>query len=283
MCLLAATALGDEANGLLVTAQKTVLDRSKDREAFNDWAQVNKALAIKVEATNTSMADMPEGTITCTVIVKRWGRSPILYEKYTETQPFPPLKTSAETRLTIGNRGFDCTHPVLAMPVRPDTALAYSCNCFVAHMAERFDPGELSRELETIGLAAPTGLIASNETSGRIANATTLDAVRMQAIGEAGVVVTPLELAFAYRQLARRTGREWVHAKSDPGRARDRCIAFPRRVRADYPHPDTVATRHRRDVASWRRHARSVEGRFPPPAADRCDRPRFAKTDGCVA
>ena len=108
--------------------------------------------------------------------------------------------------LTIANRRFDCTHPVLAMPVRPDTALAYSCNCFVAHAAERFDPGELSNELQRYGLASRTGLIAGPEATGTVAFATTLDAVRMQALGEAGVLVTPLGLALAYRNLALELG-----------------------------------------------------------------------------
>jgi cell division protein FtsI/penicillin-binding protein 2 len=104
--------------------------------------------------------------------------------------------------LTIANRRFDCTHPALPMPVRPDTALAYSCNCFVAHAAERFDHGELSQELERLGFASRTGLVAGPEASGTVAAATTLDAVRLQAIGEAGILVTPLELALGYRNLA---------------------------------------------------------------------------------
>jgi cell division protein FtsI/penicillin-binding protein 2 len=91
--------------------------------------------------------------------------------------------------LTIANRRFDCTHPALAMPVRPDTALAYSCNCFVARVAERFDQGELTRDLRRYGFTSLT-------------TATTLNAVRLQAIGEAGITVTPLELALAYRNLA---------------------------------------------------------------------------------
>lgn len=95
--------------------------------------------------------------------------------------------------LTIANRRFDCTHPALATPVRPDTALAYSCNCFVAHAAERFDPGELSQKLERFGFST-------------VSAATTLDAVRLQAIGEAGILVTPLELALAYRTLAMESG-----------------------------------------------------------------------------
>jgi cell division protein FtsI/penicillin-binding protein 2 len=110
------------------------------------------------------------------------------------------------TRLTIGNRRLDCSHPILVTPMRPDTALAYSCNCFVAHAAQRFDPGELSRELQGLGFSSRTGLISSGETSGIVEPAGTSDAVRLQALGEAGVWITPLELALAYRQLALKIG-----------------------------------------------------------------------------
>ena len=40
-------------------------------------------------------------------------------------------------RLTIGGRSFDCSHPQLDFPMRVETAIAYSCNCFVARVAER--------------------------------------------------------------------------------------------------------------------------------------------------
>jgi len=91
-------------------------------------------------------------------------------------------------QLTIRGRRFDCSHPHLGAAVLPDTALAYSCNCYVARMAERFAPGELSSELRSFELDATP--------------ATTPDAVRLQAIGEAGIQVTPLGLAHAYRRLA---------------------------------------------------------------------------------
>ena len=93
-------------------------------------------------------------------------------------------------RLSIGNRRFDCAHPPLVTPMHLDTALAYSCNCFVAHVAERFKPGELAGELTSLGLARRT--------------ARSPDAQRIQALGESGVLVTPMELALAYRRLALR-------------------------------------------------------------------------------
>lgn len=100
----------------------------------------------------------------------------------------PKTSFPCPRRLTIAGRRFDCSHPGLDASILPDTALAYSCNCYVAHMAERFAPGELSRELRSFDLDA----IPS----------TTPDSIRLQSIGEAGIEVTPLALAHAYRRLS---------------------------------------------------------------------------------
>jgi len=114
-------------------------------------------------------------------------------------EPFP-----CPGRLTIAGRSLDCSHPRLAEPMRPRTALAYSCNCFVARMAERFDSGELARELERCGFGSLTGLPGPREAAGRLRSAATPDATRLQALGEEGVAITLAELAMAYRQLALR-------------------------------------------------------------------------------
>ena len=81
------------------------------------------------------------------------------------------------------------------------TALAYSCNCFVARMAERFDSGELELALQREGLAAPSGLLGAHEAAGSVRHAATPDAVRLQALGEQGVAVTLAGLAMAYLRL----------------------------------------------------------------------------------
>ena len=109
-------------------------------------------------------------------------------------------------RLRIAGRSFACVHPPMSAPMRLDTALAYSCNCFVAHAARRFGPGELAAELARAGLASPSGLVAS-EVPGRVDRATRADAQCLQALGESGVLVTPAGLAMAYRHLARRLAR----------------------------------------------------------------------------
>lgn len=92
---------------------------------------------------------------------------------------------------------------MLAQPLTAELALAYSCNCFVAHAAERFRPGALAAELERFGLAAPTGLF-SGESIGRIRAVTNGDAQRIQALGEDTIEVTVAELALAYRTLAQK-------------------------------------------------------------------------------
>lgn len=105
-------------------------------------------------------------------------------------------------RLVIGSHSFDCSHPRLEGALRVRTALAYSCNCFVAHFAERFEAGELAMNLERAGLGSLTGLLGAAEVSGRIQPARGEEANRLQALGEERVLITPAELAMAYRSLA---------------------------------------------------------------------------------
>jgi hypothetical protein len=102
LLLLTSVGLAEEANGLRLTAQKTVLDKETNRDAFDQWDKVDKALGLKVAAVNTSFKDLPEGTLEYTVIVKRWGRSPELYESYTGTEKFPALIKGADANLVVG-------------------------------------------------------------------------------------------------------------------------------------------------------------------------------------
>jgi stage II sporulation protein D len=91
--------------------------------------------------------------------------------------------------LAIGGHDFACTHPPLNAPVTAETALAYSCNNFVAHFALRLHDGELAAFLRAHGFSNVTPAVSP-------------DRIRMQALGEAGVLVTPLELARGYARLA---------------------------------------------------------------------------------
>jgi cell division protein FtsI/penicillin-binding protein 2 len=109
--------------------------------------------------------------------------------------------------LAVGGYSFNCSHPPLGSAVKVRTALAYSCNCFVAHFADRFESGELARNLERAGLASLTGLLGAAEVSGRIQPAHGQEANRLQALGEEGILVTAAELAMGYRSMALGIGR----------------------------------------------------------------------------
>lgn len=95
-------------------------------------------------------------------------------------------------RLTLAGRRFDCIHPAIALPMNPARAIAYSCNCAVAHFAQRFDPGELARllppELLSDGLSPAVSPVDR----------------QLQALGETRIAVSALGLLAAYRRLALR-------------------------------------------------------------------------------
>jgi len=117
--------------------------------------------------------------------------------KLRDSESFPCPGT-----LTIGGRSFNCSHPAAAAPIDLKTALAYSCNCFTAHFAERLAPGELAAHLVRSGLSSRTGWAGDGEGSGRIERANGREARQLQAIGEGGVLVTAAEMALGYRRLA---------------------------------------------------------------------------------
>lgn len=92
-------------------------------------------------------------------------------------------------RLTIGGRRFDCTHPpVHTLDARE--ALAYSCNNYFAAAVARLEARGLVRMFESYGLEV-----------GPVAD------VRLTALGEDAVAVTPAALARAYRMLAKAKNR----------------------------------------------------------------------------
>jgi len=93
--------------------------------------------------------------------------------------------------LTIAGRQLTCSHPPLDRPIDARAALAYSCNNFVAHFAQRFAPGEIAAQLERTGLAT-TGKIIRAEGEAQI----------LQALGEDRVLVSASGMAAAYRLLA---------------------------------------------------------------------------------
>jgi cell division protein FtsI/penicillin-binding protein 2 len=104
--------------------------------------------------------------------------------------------------LAIAGHKLNCTHPALKQPIDAATALAYSCNTYFARMATRLTPAELRRSFLNDGFGSPSGLVA-DDAAGRVALASTQSELQLQAIGEWGVRVTPLELLRGYQHLAK--------------------------------------------------------------------------------
>jgi penicillin-binding protein 2 len=103
--------------------------------------------------------------------------------------------------LTIAGHKLDCTHPDIPEPLGPAAALAYSCNSYFTNVAKRLTSEQLRDTFGRAGFGSLTRL-QRNEASGFVALAQSPEELQLQAIGEWGVSVTPLELARAYRDLA---------------------------------------------------------------------------------
>jgi penicillin-binding protein A len=107
--------------------------------------------------------------------------------------------------LELDGRNLSCSHPPDLPPMVARTAIAWSCNCFVARYAARFEPGELTRALARFGLLSRTAWL-DEEATGEF----TRGDPRLQALGESGVLVTPVAVAMAYTRLAVTSGRAWL-------------------------------------------------------------------------
>lgn len=103
--------------------------------------------------------------------------------------------------VTIAGHRLDCTHPPISAPLDPAAALAYSCNSYFTQAATRLTPAQLHDALLRDGFASLTGL-TSPEAAGEVELARSPDELQLQAVGEWGVRVTPLELLRAYREIA---------------------------------------------------------------------------------
>jgi cell division protein FtsI/penicillin-binding protein 2 len=111
-------------------------------------------------------------------------------------------------KLAINGHSLNCVHPPVALPMNPARALAYSCNGAIAHFALRFAPDELPESLIRYGLTSQTGLLkssgATGEAAGTVQRNTAGAGCQLQALGEEGIAVTPLELVLAYARLSLR-------------------------------------------------------------------------------
>lgn len=104
--------------------------------------------------------------------------------------------------LYIDGKRMDCSHPRSITSLDAPDAIAYSCNTYFSTVATRLNPAELADTFKRIGFTSPTGH-AENEITGRIGTPTNQGQLQLQALGEWGIRVTPLELLAAYHSLAR--------------------------------------------------------------------------------
>jgi penicillin-binding protein 2 len=116
----------------------------------------------------------------------------------------PQQHLVCQRKLILAGRRMDCTHSSAITDLDAADAIAYSCNSYFAQMAARLSPAELAEAFEHAGFTSRTGLThdAGSEASGRVVRAGDLEHMELQALGDWGLEVTPLELAAAYRNLA---------------------------------------------------------------------------------
>jgi cell division protein FtsI/penicillin-binding protein 2 len=103
--------------------------------------------------------------------------------------------------LQLNGHSLNCVHPPTPLPMNATRALAYSCNGALAHFALRFGMDELPQALIRYGFTSQTALLTIPEAVGRVTPDTVGASCQLQALGEEGIAVTPLELLLAYARL----------------------------------------------------------------------------------
>ena len=116
--------------------------------------------------------------------------------------------------ISIGGHKLDCTHPATPEPLVPASALAYSCNSYFTNVAMRLTPAQLRDSFVRSGFSSRTGL-SPDEVAGNVALSHSSEELQLQAIGEWGISVTPLELLHGYLNLAKLAQTD-PHGKFSP-------------------------------------------------------------------
>lgn len=112
----------------------------------------------------------------------------------------PSRRIACDRNLHIASHSLACSHPPTD-PMDARQALAWSCNTYFAAVARTLAPGELRRLLASTGLLSQTGL-APAEATAQFRDPRAPDESSLTLLGVDGILVTPLELASAYRWLA---------------------------------------------------------------------------------
>lgn len=128
----------------------------------------------------------------------------LLYNLIASGRWDPDRRIACERKLVVAGRGLACTHPA-APPFDARQALAWSCNSYFANVARSLEAGDLGPLLRPTGLLAVTGIAgttAPTEAAAEFREPANATELQLAVLGVAGIRITPLELATAYRWLA---------------------------------------------------------------------------------
>jgi len=126
---------------------------------------------------------------------------PLVLYGLIDSARWDPSRRIACTRdLRIAGRSLACSHPSTD-PMDARQALAWSCNTYFFTVARTLAPGELRRLLAPTGLLSQTGLVPG-EANANYRDPRSTDESALTLLGVDGILITPLELAAAYRWLA---------------------------------------------------------------------------------
>ena len=127
---------------------------------------------------------------------------PFVLDELLRTGKIRPEKRLVCRRpLYISDRRMDCSHSAAITNLDAADAIAYSCNSYFATVATQLSPQELADVYRRAGFVSLTRL-APAEAAGRISIPGSTGQLQLQALGDWGVEITPLELLSAYRNLA---------------------------------------------------------------------------------
>jgi cell division protein FtsI/penicillin-binding protein 2 len=125
----------------------------------------------------------------------------VLYQMVAAGRWGATARVACTKDLKIAGHRLNCTHPQ-STPFNAEEALTWSCNTYFANLARTLQPGELEAMLRKSGLLGTTGL-AADEATAVFRAPKTLEQTELAVLGVEAVRVSPLEMAEAYRWLAR--------------------------------------------------------------------------------
>jgi cell division protein FtsI/penicillin-binding protein 2 len=124
----------------------------------------------------------------------------VLYSLIASGRWDPSRRIACTRKLNIAGHSLNCSHPA-SDPMDARQALTWSCNTYFAAVGGTLAPGELRTLLAPTGLLSPATFVPAQVTA-VLHNPQTPDQNRLAVLGVEGILVTPLELAAAYRWLA---------------------------------------------------------------------------------